>query len=157
MARLPLRGGEPPPQRGGGGEQGDGKHGLVHDAEQGIAADGEEDGPVHGDVGEDDDQAQDEEGRARLADVSAPPYTRCMTPKLADYIEAGKTLDADEREIAALALQHVDEAEQAEIDAAWDEEIDRRIDEIVSGKVQLVSGRETLAMARSMLAARRNQ
>jgi len=80
-----------------------------------------------------------------------------MTPKLADYIEAGKTLDADEREIAALALQHVDEAERAEIDAAWDEEIDRRIDEIVSGKVQLVSGRETLAMARSMLAARRNQ
>ena len=80
-----------------------------------------------------------------------------MTPKLADYIEAGKTLDADEREIAALALQHVDEAEQAGIDAAWDEEIDRRIDEIVSGKVQLVSGRETLAMARSMLAARRNQ
>ena len=80
-----------------------------------------------------------------------------MTPKLADYIEAGKTLDVDEREIAALALQHVDEAEQAGIDAAWDEEIDRRIDEIVSGKVQLVSGRETLAMARSMLAARRNQ
>lgn len=80
-----------------------------------------------------------------------------MTPKLADYIEAGKALDADEREIAALALQHVDESEQAEIDAAWDEEIDRRVDEVLSGKVQLVSGQETLTMGRAMLAARRNQ
>ncbi|WP_298861233.1 hypothetical protein [uncultured Microbacterium sp.] len=33
---------------------------MVHDAEQGVAADGEEDGPVHGDVGEDDDQTQDD-------------------------------------------------------------------------------------------------
>ena len=80
-----------------------------------------------------------------------------MTPKLAEYIESGKALDADEREIAALALQHVDESEQAEVDAAWDEEIDRRVDEILDGKVQLVSGRETHAMAKAMLAARRNQ
>lgn len=78
-----------------------------------------------------------------------------MTPKLADYIEAGKALDADEREIAALALQQVDEAEQAEIDAAWDETIDRRLDELVSGKVKPVSGRETLAMGRALLAQRR--
>lgn len=80
-----------------------------------------------------------------------------MTSSLAKYIESGKALDADEREIAALALQHVDESEQAEVDAAWDEEIDRRVDEILSGKVQLVSGRETHAMAKAMLAARRNQ
>lgn len=79
-----------------------------------------------------------------------------MTPKLSEYIESGKALDADEREIAALALQHVDESEQAEVNAAWDEEIDRRVDEIISGKVQLVSGRETHAMAKAMLAARRN-
>ena len=80
-----------------------------------------------------------------------------MTTKLAEYIESGKALDADEREIAALALQHVDESEQAEVDATWDEEIDRRVDEILSGEVQLVSGRETHAMAKAMLAARRNQ
>ncbi len=52
-----------------------------------------------------------------------------MTPKLSDCIEAGKALDAEEREIAALALQHVDETEQAKIDAAWDEAIDQRLDE----------------------------
>ncbi|WP_159440536.1 hypothetical protein [Tersicoccus phoenicis] len=47
-----------------------------------------------------------------------------MIRKLGDDIEAGKSRDADEREIAALALQRVDEVEQAEIDAAWDEAID---------------------------------
>jgi hypothetical protein len=78
-----------------------------------------------------------------------------MTRRLADYIEAGMALDADEREIAALALQHVDEAEQAEVDAAWDGEIDRRLDEVLSGEATTVSGRETIAIARARSAARR--
>lgn len=78
-----------------------------------------------------------------------------MTPKLTEYIEAGKALDADERELAALALQQVDVSEQAEVDAAWDETIDRRLDELASGKVQAVSGRETIAIARARSADRR--
>lgn len=77
-----------------------------------------------------------------------------MTPRLKDYIEAGKALDADEREIAALALQQVDESEQAEVDAAWDETIDRRLDELTNGEVQPVSGRETIAIARARAADR---
>lgn len=90
-----------------------------------------------------------------MTDLNAPPYTCGMTSKLADYIEAGKALDADEREIAALALQHVDEREQAGIDAAWGAEIDRRVDEVVSGEVALVDGEETLASIHKMIAARR--
>ncbi len=78
-----------------------------------------------------------------------------MTPKLADYIAAGRTLSADEREIAALALQQISGTEQAEVDAAWDEEIDLRVDEILTGKVELVDGEETRRLARAMLAARR--
>lgn len=78
-----------------------------------------------------------------------------MASNLADVIEAGKALDPDEREIAALAMQHVSESEQAEIEAAWDAVIDRRLDELISGKVKAVSGRETLAIARSRSAARR--
>lgn len=78
-----------------------------------------------------------------------------MTPRLAAYIEAGKALDLDEREIAALALQHLDVQEQAQVDEAWRDEIDRRLQEVLSGRVQLVSGEETHAMAREMLAARR--
>lgn len=78
-----------------------------------------------------------------------------MTPKLAEYIEEGKALSPDEREIAAIALLQVDSAEQAEVDAAWDEEIDRRMDEILTGKVELVDGEETHRMIRAELAARR--
>lgn len=77
-----------------------------------------------------------------------------MTSNLADYIEAGKTLDADDREIAALALQHVDESEQAEVETAWDEAIDRRLADLMTGKVKSVSGRETIAIARARSAAR---
>lgn len=78
-----------------------------------------------------------------------------MTPKLADYIAEGRTLSVDEREIAALALQQISDTEQVEVDAAWDEEIDLRVDEILTGKVELVDGEETRRMARAMLAARR--
>lgn len=77
-----------------------------------------------------------------------------MTPRLADYIEQGKALDADEREIAALALQQVDAEEQAGINAAWDEAIERRLEELVSGAVEPVSGRETIAIARARSANR---
>ena len=42
------------------------------------------------------------------------------------------------------------------IDAAWDEEIDSRIEDIVTGKVELVDGEETRRMVRAELAARRN-
>lgn len=78
-----------------------------------------------------------------------------MIRKLADDIEAGKSLDADEREIAALALQHVDEAERAEIDASWDEAIDRRVHEVVNGEVALVDGEETLTSIHQMIAVGR--
>jgi len=78
-----------------------------------------------------------------------------MSSELADFIEAGKALDADEREIAALALQHVDAVEQAEIDDEWSEVIARRLDELLTGKVKAVSGPETIAMARARSAARR--
>ncbi|MDR1077658.1 MAG: addiction module protein [Propionibacteriaceae bacterium] len=78
-----------------------------------------------------------------------------MTPKLAEYIAEGRSLSADEREIAALALQRIGDVEQGEVDAAWDEEIDRRVDEILSDAVALVDGEETRRMARAALAARR--
>lgn len=78
-----------------------------------------------------------------------------MASRLEDYIAEGRTLDADEREIAALSLRQVDEARQAEVDAAWDETIDRRLEELMSGKVEAVSGRETIAIARARAAARR--
>ena len=88
--------------------------------------------------------------------LTSAGYAEGMTPKLAEYIAEGRSLSADEREIAALALQQIGAVEQAEVDAAWDEEIDRRVGEILSGKVQLVDGEETRRMARAMLATRRS-
>lgn len=78
-----------------------------------------------------------------------------MSTRLAEYIESGKRLDADEREVAALALQHVADDEQTQIDASWDRTIARRLDEVLSGTARLVDGREGLAQIRSELAARR--
>jgi hypothetical protein len=82
-----------------------------------------------------------------------------MTPKLADYIEAGMALNADERlEAAHQLLLSVDQdagADKADIDAAWDEVIDRRVDEILSGKAKLVDGREAHARVRAEIAALR--
>lgn len=80
-----------------------------------------------------------------------------MGSKLEDYIEAGKRLDPDEREVAALALQHVDEAERADVDAAWGAEVDRRVQEIMCGEVELVDSQETFAIAREMLVAWRTK
>ena len=42
-----------------------------------------------------------------------------------------------------------------EIDDAWREEIGTRVDDILNGKVQLISGEETQARFRAMLAERR--
>jgi hypothetical protein len=82
-----------------------------------------------------------------------------MTPKLADYIEAGKALDADERlEAAHQLLLSVDrdaDEDQADIDAAWDEAIGRRVKEIVSGEARLVDGREAHSQVRAEIAALR--
>ncbi len=82
-----------------------------------------------------------------------------MTPKLADYIAAGKALGADERlEVAHQLLLSVDQdegADQADIDVAWDEVIDRRVEEIVRGTVKLIDGREAHARVRAEIAALR--
>lgn len=78
-----------------------------------------------------------------------------MTPKLAEYIAEGRSLSADERELAAVALQQISDDEQAEVDAAWRTELRRRIDDIESGKVELLDVDESHAQLRAELAARR--
>ncbi len=82
-----------------------------------------------------------------------------MTPKLADYIEAGKALDADERlEAAHQLLLSVDRdagADQVDIDEAWDEAVDRRVKEIVSGGARLIDGRAAHTKVRAEVAALR--
>jgi hypothetical protein len=82
-----------------------------------------------------------------------------MTPRFAEYIEAGYALTPDERLEAArmlrLSVDQDSDSEQADIDVAWDEVIDRRVADIVSGQAKLVDGRDGLAQIRAELAARR--
>ena len=96
---------------------------------------------------------------AILADVSAPPYTGHMTPKLADYIEAGYSLTPDERLEAArmlrLSVDQDADADSADIDSAWRDEIGSRVGDILAGEVQLVDADETYRLLSAELASKR--
>ena len=51
--------------------------------------------------------------------------------------------------LAGHLLESLDGPEQTEIDAAWSEEIERRIREVDEGRVKLIPGEEVLAELRS--------
>jgi putative addiction module component (TIGR02574 family) len=51
--------------------------------------------------------------------------------------------------LAGHLLESLDDSEQTEIDAAWSEEIERRIRDIDEGRVKLIPGEEVLAELRS--------
>ena len=81
-----------------------------------------------------------------------------MALDLNEYIAAGYALTPAERLEAARVLrlsvdQDTDER-QTEIDAAWEDEIDRRLTDVTSGGAELVDGHEGLAAIRAELAAR---
>ncbi|HXQ74545.1 MAG TPA: addiction module protein [Pyrinomonadaceae bacterium] len=51
--------------------------------------------------------------------------------------------------LAGHLLESLDGSEQTEVDAAWAEEIERRIRDIDEGRVELIPGEEVLAELRS--------
>jgi putative addiction module component (TIGR02574 family) len=82
-----------------------------------------------------------------------------MAPELAALVEAGRELAPEDRyELAHQMLISVDEPaeDQANVDTAWKAAFRRRLDDIESGKVQVVDGRETMRLARERIAARRS-
>lgn len=79
-----------------------------------------------------------------------------MTPKLADYIEAGKALGADERlEAAHQLLLSVEQDADSDHDTAWDQAIDRRVQQILNREAEVVDGLQAHAQVRAEIAARR--
>lgn len=82
-----------------------------------------------------------------------------MAPDVAEVLQTAKSLERDQiADLAYQLLRVLDgdaPADQAKIDAAWRAELRRRIDDVESGKVELVSHETTVAQARAMLAARR--
>jgi len=93
-----------------------------------------------------------------VVDVSVPSYTRYMAPNVAEVERALLALAPEERaaviERGLLSLDEVDNADQTEIEAAWLAEVNRRVDEYVSGDTKLVDADEHFAQLRAKLAAR---
>lgn len=79
---------------------------------------------------------------------------------LAELIEMARELaPADRVKLAHDLLDSVEDSDESDsvVDAVWQTEFRRRIDDIESGRVQLVDGRETMRIARERIAKRRAQ
>jgi putative addiction module component (TIGR02574 family) len=73
-----------------------------------------------------------------------------MTAHSKSIVEAALSLPADDRaELAERLISSLDKKYQAELEAAWNVEIERRFDEIERGDVQLIPGDEALRMFKS--------
>ena len=65
-------------------------------------------------------------------------------------LDAGLALpEEDRREVAELLMLSLPETNQEEIDAAWDEEIKRRLERIESGQDRLIPYEEAIALIRA--------
>jgi putative addiction module component (TIGR02574 family) len=69
-----------------------------------------------------------------------------MTPQVSELLEKALTLSAHERGLLSDRLVETLDNEPAEqgVEAAWDEEIKRRVDDISSGRVKTVPGNRLL-------------
>jgi putative addiction module component (TIGR02574 family) len=69
-----------------------------------------------------------------------------MTPQVSEVLEKALSLSEQEREllIDRLAESLNNEPAEAGVEAAWDEEIKRRVDDIRSGRVKTIPGEQVL-------------
>lgn len=68
-----------------------------------------------------------------------------MTERSKSVLEAGLSLPVDDRlEVAEQLLLSLSPEQQAEVDAAWMSEIERRLEETDSGRATLISHEEML-------------
>jgi len=73
-----------------------------------------------------------------------------LSSSFAQILRAAMELPPDSRAmLAGHLLESLDQPEQMEIDAAWSEEIERRIRDVDEGRVKLIPGEEVLAELRS--------
>jgi putative addiction module component (TIGR02574 family) len=69
-----------------------------------------------------------------------------MTPQVSEVLEKALSLSEQEREllIDRLAESLANESAERGVEAAWDEEIKRRVDDIRSGRVETIPGEQVL-------------
>jgi putative addiction module component (TIGR02574 family) len=81
-----------------------------------------------------------------------------MSPNAQRFLDEARQLPPHEREWLAECLLIGDQSGSAgDVESAWDAEIKRRLDEIDSGKVKMVPGKEVLARMDARLKARRQR
>jgi putative addiction module component (TIGR02574 family) len=79
-----------------------------------------------------------------------------MTRKAEDLLEQALSLPAEDRaDLAASLLESLDGAADPDVEAAWAEEVERRIRDVESGKVKLIPWSEARRRLRQTLNARR--
>ena len=72
-----------------------------------------------------------------------------MPDQVIELAERGKALTPDDRSrLVDLLLESLHESPVAEIEAAWEKEIDRRLAEYDRGEVQAIDAEEVFAKAR---------
>jgi hypothetical protein len=85
-------------------------------------------------------------------------YNSAMSPNAQKILDEARQLPPEEREwVAELLLIDDERISAAEVKAAWDEEIKRRLNEIDSGAVKMIPGDEVLARMDARLKARKKQ
>jgi putative addiction module component (TIGR02574 family) len=74
-----------------------------------------------------------------------------MHDPVADLVKRGRSLPTEERErLVDQLLESLNEPAAAELDAAWESEIQRRLDAYDRGDVQAVDAEEVFAKARRL-------
>ncbi len=69
-----------------------------------------------------------------------------MSAAAKEVIEAALKLDPQARaEVAQELLESLEESAYGELSPAWEEELDRRVQEIEAGRVQLIPGEQVFA------------
>lgn len=91
--------------------------------------------------------------------VSAALYTRDMAPDVREVFETAKALDREQiADLAYQLLRVLDDdsgpVDQDKVDAAWNLELERRVNDLESGTVRPVSHDETVEQARQLLTPR---
>jgi putative addiction module component (TIGR02574 family) len=91
-----------------------------------------------------------------MTSVSIPRYNLPMPMTAQDLLEAANRLSQADRSWLVQELLHPpgDGSTEAELEAAWGDEIKRRLDEIDSGSVQMIPLEEVLADMDAQIAAK---
>ena len=74
-----------------------------------------------------------------------------MPDQVAELVQRGRELPVEDRErLVDQLLESLNEPAAAELDAAWEAEIERRLSEYDSGTIQAVDAEDVFAKARFM-------